>query len=423
MREDFLHYIWKHKKCNIPHLKTTEGYPVAIRSTGIQNTDSGPDFFNAKLRIGEQLWAGNVEIHLKSSDWYAHNHETDKAYDNVILHVVWEHDTDIYRSDNTIIPTLQLKEFISSAILNNYNKLFNKTEKWINCEQDFNQVSDFTLSHWLERLYIERLEQKTEKINQLLKSSNNDWEAVLFKLISKNFGLKVNGEAFLSLAQSFSFKTLRKISDNTKRVEALFFGQANLLEVDTEDSYLRDLKHEYNFLVSKFKLDNSGVLPLKFFRLRPSNFPTIRLSQLASLYASQNSLFSKLIDVNTKEDFYNIFNVGVSPYWENHYNFGKASKPAKRKLSKAFVDLLLINTILPLKFCHSKSLGKENNTEILNIIKQISIEKNSVVEKFNNLKTIGKTALESQSLIQLKTQYCNKHQCLKCAIGNTLIND
>ena len=200
MQEDFLHYIWKHKKFEISNLKTTNNEMVSIISVGTHNQNTGPDFFNAQINIAEQLWAGNVEIHVKSSDWFLHNHETDSNYDNVILHVVWEHDTDVFRKDNSNIPTLEIKQYVSKEALNNYEKLFSKSQKWINCEQDFSSVDDFIVNNWLERLYFERLERKSEIIKQLLSDSKNDWEAVLFKMLTKNFGLKVNGDSFLQLA-------------------------------------------------------------------------------------------------------------------------------------------------------------------------------------------------------------------------------
>ena len=249
-----------------------------VTSVGQHNFNSGPDFFNAKLQIGNQLWAGNVEVHIKSSDWFLHNHEQDKAYDSVILHVVWEHDTDVFRKDNTSIPTLQLRDFTNKAVLNNYEKLFSKNGKWINCENDFALVDDFVLINWLERLYFERLERKLETIKMLLEETKNDWEAVLFIMLAKNFGLKVNGESFYSLAKSIDFSVVRKSQSNLTAIEALLFGQAGMLVDDLEIAYYLQLQKEYQFLKQKFKLKNNGVLPIQFFRLRPPNFPTIRLS-------------------------------------------------------------------------------------------------------------------------------------------------
>lgn len=422
MRENFLHYIWTYKKFDVLNLKTTQHEVLELISVGHHNHNSGPDFFNAKLKIGEQLWAGNVEIHIKSSDWFAHRHEQDPAYDNVILHVVYEHDTDIFRKDNSTIPTLELKEVIHPNVFQNYQKLFTNSTKWINCESDFAQTEDFILDHWLERLYVERLERKSKIIEDLLKASKHDWEAVLFKMLTKNFGLKVNAEAFFSLATMTDYSAVRKSQSNLLSLEALFFGQAGLLDRDVEDDYFRQLKENYAFLKQKFQLDNTYVVPLQFFRLRPPNFPTIRLSQLASLYHQQRHLFSKLMLSETLEDFYKLFKVSASEYWNSHFTFQKKSKTSEKAVTKAFIDLLLINTIIPIKFCYAKRKGETINEQLIALIRTINSEKNTVVRGFNVLKSISRSALESQALLQLKTDYCNEHRCLKCAIGNSILN-
>lgn len=422
MQEDFIHYIWKYKKFKNNDLKTNEGEVLSLVSVGEHNINSGPDFFNARLKIDNQLWAGNVEIHVKSSDWFLHNHEIDKAYDNVILHVVWEHDTEVYRKDNTIIPTLELKEYIPNTLLNNYKRLFNKQNKWINCENDFAEVNTFIFKNGLERLYFERLERKTETIENLLEASKNDWEAVLFKMLAKNFGLKVNGEAFFSLAQSLDFSIVRKVQSNQENLEALLFGQAGLLNDDIQNTYYLNLVKAYQFLKQKFQLENNNVLPIQFFRLRPLNFPTIRLSQLASLYHNNQNVFSKIIKTNTLEEFYELFKVSTSKFWNTHYTFKKESKQSTKIITKQFVDLLLINTIIPIKFCYAKQKGQEIETSVLKIVRAIPSERNSIITAFNNLKKVSTNALDSQALIQLKTEYCDKNKCLKCTVGNSLLN-
>ena len=420
MQEDFLHYIWKYQIFSALSLQTTRGEVVAINNIGQHNHNSGPDFFNAQLIINEQLWAGNVEIHVKSSDWYVHHHEIDNAYDNVILHVVWEHDTEIFRKDNSEIPTLELKHYVDKNLLNTYQKLI-QSKSWINCEGHFNEVDDFLFNNWLERLFIERLEQKSEVIEDLLERSNNNWEDVLFKMLLKNFGLKVNGEAFLSLANSIDFSVVRKLRNDTLDMEALLFGQSNLLEGDAQDGYYIDLKNNYGFLKQKYGLDNLGVLPLQFFRLRPPNFPTIRLSQFANLCDVRPNLFSNIIESKTKDQIYDLFNIGVSSFWQNHYTFSKTSKTAKKVLTKSFIDLIIINTIIPIKFCYAKFQGKSIDENLFQLIKQIKIENNSTISKFLELKNIEKNALNSQALLRLKHHYCDKNKCLHCAIGNSLI--
>ena len=257
MKEDFLHYIWKHKLVASRQLKTTKNESIQIINPGNHNHNTGPDFFNAQLKIDNQLWAGNVEIHVKSSDWFVHGHENDSNYDAIILHVVWEHDVDVYRKDNLLIPTLELKNYLDKNVITNYKKLFSTPQKWINCESDIASIDQFLLNNWLERLYIERLEQKSNIIQQLLDDSKNDWEAVLFKMLSKSFGLKVNGEAFLNLASSIDFSILRKEKQNLKSIEALLFGQAGLLNDNIQDGYYQVLKQEYDYLQVKHKLKSN----------------------------------------------------------------------------------------------------------------------------------------------------------------------
>jgi hypothetical protein len=422
MKEDFLHYIWKYKKFDVLNLKTTLGETVNLVSVGKHNLNSGPDFFNAQLEIEEQLWAGNVEIHIKSSDWFVHHHEVDKTYDNVILHVVWEHDTEVFRKDNTQIPTLELKNRVSQEVLQNYQKLFFKTQKWINCENDFNQVDDFLLNNWLERLFFERLERKSDEIEILLKQSANNWEVVLFKLLAKNFGLKINSEAFVSLANSFGFSVLRKNQSKLLSLEALFFGQFGLLESDVQESYVLELQNEYQFLSQKFKLSQQGVLPVQFFRLRPPNFPTIRLSQLANLYYREHSLFSKVINATSLKEFYQLFLVSTSTFWDTHYTFNKASKKTPKKVTNVFIDLLLINTIIPLKFSYAKYQGKQIDEEMVLLMQKLTSEKNSIINKFETLKKVSTSALQSQAFLELKNEYCSKNKCLQCAVGNFILS-
>jgi hypothetical protein len=420
MQEDILHYIWLYKKFEFTNLKTINGLDVVITSIGQHNHNSGPDFFNSKLKIDNQIWAGNVEIHVKSSDWYLHKHETDKAYDNVILHVVWEHDAEIFRKDNTEIPTLELKSIVNKDFYAQYVNLYTNKQQWINCESSFAKVSNFTFNNWIERLYFERLELKGELISDLLEQSKNNWEAVLFQLLAKNFGLKVNGDAFLELSKSIDFSVVRKHQHNTTQLEALFFGQANLLVDEVEHVYYKTLQKEYQFLKQKFSLSPMQS-QLQFFRLRPANFPTIRLSQLADLYGTQNQLFSKLMEAETLKQMYLVLDVGVSEFWETHYTFSKVSKIQKKSLSKKFKDLLIINTIIPLKYSYAKYQGQFNADLLLEVIQQIPLEVNSLVAKFQTIKKISKTALQSQGLLQLKTNYCDKNKCVQCAIGNALL--
>lgn len=421
MNEDFLHYVWKFQKFSTTKFFTINSEEIKVLKVGEHNHNAGPDFFNSQVSINGQLWVGNVEIHLKSSDWYAHHHEKDSNYDNVILHVVWQHDTEIFRKDNTAIATLELKPFVDKLLLLKYKKLFSKKQKWINCENDFKNVNSFVLENWIDRLYLERLEQKSQLIETVLKNTNSHWEAVLFRLLCKNFGLKVNSEAFYSVASSFDFSLIKKCSKDDLDLEALFYGQAGLLETKKEDAYFISLYTQYAYLKHKYKLNNSSVIVPKYFRLRPPNFPTIRLSQLAVLYAEKQSLFSEIIKAKNISDIYSMFTVSASVYWDKHYNFGVSSSKRKKKLTKKFIDLLLINTIIPIKFSYAKSLGKDISEEIISLTTSIIKEDNTIIKKFVELSPFVKNAMQSQALLQLKNEYCNTHKCLQCAIGNSIL--
>ncbi len=421
MKEDFLHYVWKFQKFDVGGICTSNGEILHIKNPGSHNQNSGPDFFNAQIELDGQLWAGNVEIHLKSSDWYAHAHETDAAYDNVVLHVVWEHDAEIYRKDGSAIPTFILKKHVPKTSQERYQKLFSKEKKWINCENDFASIGEFTAENWLERLYLERLQRKEKILLKELKETQNHWESLLFRMLCKNFGLKVNGDSFFSVAKSIDFSVVKKCSQERQDLEALLMGQAGLLEGETEDWYFKTLKTRYGYLKHKFQLDNANVIAPKFFRLRPPNFPTVRLAQFAMLYFEQPSLFSKVISGKNLEAFYELFNVTGSEYWDKHYNFGIGSLQRKKRVSKSLMDLLVINTIIPIKFCYAVQQGRDISDEILELVAKISSEENAIVKKFNSLKKISKSAGHSQALLHLKTEYCDKNRCLQCAIGSSII--
>jgi len=421
MKENLLHFVWKLKLFSGAQLKSTKGEIIEIISAGTANLNAGPDFLNAKLVINNQLWAGNVEIHLNSSDWYIHNHEIDENYDSVILHVVWEHSVDVFRKSNQPIATLELKNYISKELLDNYQQLFSKNKNWINCEKDITSVDSFILTNWLERLYVERLENKSEQIQNTVNKLNNNWEAALFVLLAKNFGLKINSEAFMNFANSFDFSIVRKVCGNLVHMEALFFGQAGMLSKDYESEYFENLKKEYHFLQVKFQLTPISNGQIHFFRLRPNNFPTIRLSQLAMVYHSHQNLFSKIVETEDIKEFYELFDLATYNYWETHFTFENASKKSIKKITKPFIDLLLINTIIPLKFLYLKSLGKNDISSVLTIIANIKPEKNEIISKFDELNIKSKTAFETQALLQLKNEYCSKQLCLNCAVGKELL--
>lgn len=420
MKEDFLHYVWQYKKFDFSNLTTVSGEMLTIVNSGQYLKQSGPDFFNAQIIIGHQKWAGNVEIHLKSSDWYLHQHENDDHYNNVILHVVWEHDTPIFRKDNSEIPTLALKPFVANDILNQYLALATP-KSWIYCENQIESVDGFQFDSWLERLFFERLERKSIPIEELLQETDNDWEAVLFYMLAKNFGLNTNGEIFLKMAKTIPFSIIRKESFEVENLEALLFGKVDLLPMDAEDFYSKDLQNRSTYITQKHRLKKSFIEPVQFFKHRPDNFPTIRLAQLAMLYHKQQNLFSKIVATHTLADFYKLFDVGVSSYWENHYQFDKESPKKRKHFSKSFIDLLVINTIVPFQFAYAKSQGKEISEPLLQLMETMAPEKNIIIEKFSNFGVKSKNAFETQSLLQLKKDYCNQSKCLQCAIGTQLL--
>jgi len=417
MKEDFLHYVWKYQLFSIHNLITTTHEKLTIIKPGTHNHNSGTDFLNAQLKIDHQLWVGNVEIHLKSSDWYAHHHERDENYDAVILHVVWEDDAAVFMKNNKPLPVLVLKDFVSNTAVKNYQNLFASKQRWIACEKEIMTVDGFTFENWKERLFFERLERKSDEMNELLVANKNDFEAVLFQLLAKNFGLKVNGDAFLSLAKSIDFSVVRKVALNENQLTALLFGQAGFLEEIIEDEYHQKLKSEYHYLQHKYNLQPISNGQFSFFRMRPSNFPTIRIAQLVSLYHAHQNLFSKMMKTATLKGFYEMSEVSVHPFWKTHYTFDKSSKSSPKKLTKQFVDLLLINTIIPLKFLYKKHRGEVIENEFLVILQKIKSEKNNIISKFDDIGIKAKNGYDTQALLELKNNYCTKKLCLHCAIG------
>ncbi|WP_031427559.1 DUF2851 family protein [Flavimarina sp. Hel_I_48] len=424
MKEDFLQYLWKYKKFEAARLKTTEGKDVAIVSVGMHNQLAGPDFFNARIRIDGQLWAGNIELHVKASQWYGHGHEKDRKYDNVILHVVWEDDIAVYGVGNAVLPTLLLKSYVTEDLLSSYKKLFDRTGKrFINCEQDFHAVPDPLMQNWLERLYFERLERKVKEVDGLLKTSKNDWEAALFFLLMRSFGTKINGAAFAALAGSIPFKIIRKSTSVENALEPLLLGQAGLLMEQSNDIQVLEWKKEYAYLKHKYELPQNHGEPVQFFKLRPPNFPTIRLSQVAALYSEKKALFSKLMQAEHLDEYYELLSVKASPYWDMHYTFGKTHKARPKSLSRSFINILLINTIIPLKFAYLRSKTTAEPEKILELIAAIPTEKNSIVDSFFKLRKLPENALTSQALLELKNNYCDPNACLKCQVGNYLISN
>lgn len=419
MREEFLHHIWKYKKFDFSNLTTVCRKKITILESGTYQ-DVGADFFNARIVIDNLQWAGNVEIHLKSSDWYLHNHQNDPNYDNVILHVVWNHDVDVYRKDRSEIPVLELSHYVPHQVNENYMNLL-QHKSWIFCEHQLPQVSPKLIHHWKEQLFVERLQQKSVLIHQLLSENQNDWEAALFCMLAKNFGLNTNGEAFLQIAQSIPFHIIRKESYEVENLEALFFGRAGLLNATFEDYYPNELKQRWDYLKTKYRLEEVSCRSVEFFRHRPDNFPTIRLAQLAMLYHKNQYFFDTVVNALDLNTLYQAFQTEVSPYWKSHYTFDKSGIDKRKPLTKSFVDLLIINTVAPFRYSYGLYLNKPQVPFIQNLLRTIKPEQNAIIERFLQLGITVENALDSQSLLQLKNQYCNYKRCLDCKIGISLL--
>jgi len=420
MKEDFLHYVWHYKKFDFLNLKTVCNKKISIIDTGVYTQHSGADFFNAQLKIDNVHWAGNVEIHLKSSDWYVHNHHRDTNYDNVILHVVWDYDVDVYRRNNTEIPVLQLKDYIQKDVNRSYMDLA-KNKSWLFCEKQIERVDKNLFSLWKEQLFTERLAQKSTIIEQLLQENKNDWEETLFCMLSKNFGLNTNGNSFFEIAKSIPFSIVRKEAFDIENLEALFFGKANFLDAKFEDNYPKNLQNRWNYLQIKYQIEKTFFERLEFFRHRPDNFPTIRLAQLAMLYHSNTNFFDTIINSNSITELRRFFNTTTSDYWKTHYVLDKESRYKKKLLSKNFVDLLIINTIIPFRFAYNRYFKNNSDVALREIAKSIQPEKNTIIERFKSLGIKSKNAFDSQALLQLKKYYCDHKQCMQCKVGKSII--
>lgn len=422
MQEIFLHYIWQYQKITALPLKTIQGEALQVLNPGYYHKEDGPDFFNACLIIENQRWAGNVEIHLKSSDWYHHRHEINKKYDNVILHVVWEHDIAVFRPDGSEIPVLVLKTYVPDHFLADYYRLM-KEKNWILCEKDLLLVEPIFWMKWKERLFLERLEQKVKPIELLLKENKNDWEATLFCCLAKSFGLNTNSEAFYQIGKSIPFTIVQKERYIEGNLEALFLGMAILLDDNKEDLYFCSLKRKWKELKKKYGLNRRSRVPLQFYKVRPDNFPTIRLVQLAGLYQKHSNLFDTVMRQHTLAAFYETFNIEMPEYWNTHYRFDTMSsgKRKVKKMSTAFRQLLFVNAILPLRFLYARYQGEDFSEELLDMARQIVPEQNSITDRFKQLGVKIESAFDSQAILQLKKEYCNYKRCLHCDIGKKLL--
>lgn len=397
-------------------LKTIDGEDLIILHAGDHNIHAGPDFTNAKLKIGNTTWVGNVEIHLRSSDWNHHKHQLDDAYKNVILHVVFIHDD--AKND---LPTFELKNRIDHSLVKQYEFLMH-TSAWIPCEKSIRQVNEIIIKNQLSRMLAERLEEKALRYEQRLLLNKNDWEETAYQLLARSFGTNVNADPFERVAQNLSYHTIRRHFNNPMQIEALLFGQAGFLQSPFKEIYPHQLQSEYVFLQKKYQLEPIRKLEWKFLRLRPANFPTMRLSQFANFISAHDRIFQKMLESKDEKQLQKLFSTKASAYWKEHYSFKKSSLVKSTSLGKSTIDLILINTVAPLVFLYGhKTSNQKYINRAMDILEYITAENNHITKKWNSLNIKSRSAADSQALLYLKKEYCAQKRCLECGIGNAVL--
>lgn len=423
--EQLLHYVWKHKLFPLGNLKTTDGLEVEVIDPGLHNRNSGPDFFNAKVKINGTLWVGNVEIHDKSSDWYLHGHDKDKAYDNVVLHVTGLPDRDVTNTQGQFIPQMQLD--IPDSVRENYEELL-RTDQYPPCYRIIPDLPRLTIHSWMAALQTERLEQKTQAICRRAQRMNGSWEDAYFITLARNYGFGINGDAFEEWAAHIPLSAVAHHRDNLFQIEAIFMGQAGLLDIQAiperyqqdalNEGYFAKLRNEYQYLAHKFSWQPMDYKRWKFLRLRPQNFPHIRLSQLANLYYEHKTGLSQLIECADSLALHDLMKTKVTPYWETHYTFGSSSEQNEKSLSPFSINLLLINTCIPMLFAYGRHTANEQLCDrAFDLLEQLKAENNYIIRLWKECGLSVENAGDSQALIQLKKEYCDKKECLRCRIG------
>lgn len=421
LMEKLLHYVWKHKLFPLGRPVTTDGQSVDIIDPGLHNMHQGPDFFNAKIKVGGTLWAGNIEIHDKASDWYRHHHDQDAAYDSVVMHVVGQADTDAVTHAGRRLPQLVIT--VPDDVGRNYRELLEE-EAYPPCYRVIPQITPLTIHGWMSALTVERLEQKTRRIGQWLERTNGDWERTFFVCLARNFGFGTNADTFEQWAFAIPPRTIAKHRDDALQVEAAFFGQAGLLDDDAvpeerRDDYFRTLQREYAFLAHKFSLTPIGVKQWKFLRMRPQNFPHVRLAQLAMLYHHGHTSLSHLLEGHDRKDFHRLFATATSPYWESHYTFGQTTTAMHKTLQGASLDLILINTVAPMLFAYGRHHLDEGRCELaFQLLETTPPEHNFITRSWENAGIRAANAADSQALVELKRSYCDPKDCLRCRFGS-----
>jgi hypothetical protein len=425
MKEEFLHYLWKYSLYDPEKLLDPDGNRIAVIFPGEYNRDSGPDFFNARISIGGTQWAGNVEIHTKSSHYDSHGHQKDPAFNNVILHIVAENDKKVFNEKGEEVLTTVID--FDPAIYERYVSLVNNPYI-IACQDELKKIDAILIHHWLNSLLVERFQNKSDSILKVLDETGNDWEETFYRLISRYFGYRVNTEPFEMLATALPFRIIRKHADNRFQVEALLFGTAGMLDEGLfrealNDEYYRNLIKEFKILSAKYSLQPIHGWVWKFARLRPSNFPSIRLSQLAGMLSSAGGLFSKVLEANDIDQLKKLFEVTASEYWEDHFVFGKKSRKIPKNTGSQAIDIILINAVIPVIFVYGQSRDHlELNEKAFSYLENIEAEDNKIIAEWNEAGIDAESAFYTQALLQLRNEYCKKRRCLDCRIGNKLIS-
>jgi hypothetical protein len=423
--EDILQYVWKHKLYAEADFTTTEGAPVFIIDTGIPNTDAGPDFFNAKIRIGNAVWVGNIEIHQRASDWYAHGHHKDKAYDSVILHVVGDDDTSVCRTNRETVPQVVLQ--IPEKVRDNIEWLMLRDTS-VPCAGHLCRIPPIYLSDWMAALVSERLERKASDILNRPEQYTKDWNEIFYITLMRSLGFGTNSDAFEWLAGSLPYKYILKHRNNPLQVEALLFGQAGLLRADVpspgDDSYYLALCSEYAFLRKKYDLKPVEGFLYKKLRTRPVNFPHVRIAQAAAIWIQRDVLFSEILETEDRDRIRSYFDVSTSEYWNTHYHFARSSAFRKKRLGENAINALLINTVIPVLFAYGKQKDRAAYCDrALAFLETLPPERNHIVTVFEKAGVSVGNAGDTQALIQLRREYCDRKKCLYCRIGFRLIGN
>ena len=422
MTEEFLHFVWKYQYFNHKNLLASNGYSLSITKTGIHNHDSGPDFSQASLIMEGVKWSGDIELHINSSDWYQHKHQEDYNYEKVVLHVVWNHDKDVFYHNKTKIPTLELKDIVNHKLIDRYKAILSSLYP-IPCQNLIALVPNKTIKTTFREALQNRLEIRSKAVFKLLEKNQHDWRQTSFELICKSFGFKTNKTAFEELGKSINYSIIRKHKNDIQQIEALLFGQAGFLGTESKsDEYKDKLKLEYKFLSKKYKLNPIPSGLWKLSKLRPSNFPTIRIAQLATWLTKHEDIFSSLIEIKSKKAVFDFFQSDVSNYWITHYNFNKEGKPKSKKLGKTSIETIYINAVIPLQYSYGVYKNdKKVESNIEKSLTELSPEKNSILNEWNSIGVEFKSANETQGAIEQFNNMCNHKKCLHCSIGKNIL--